>query len=63
MINHITLIKGSNKVTYHVFYNSGRKVTYTEKDNIPDTVLKFICDECRKTETKITETGTATYFR
>lgn len=61
MINHITMLKGNNKVTYHVFYKN-KKVTYTENDNLPNTVLMFILNS-EDSETKITNNGTVTYFR
>lgn len=61
MINHITMLKGNNRVTYHVFYKN-KKITYTENDSLPNTVLLFMLNS-KDSETRITGTGTVTYFR
>ena len=62
MIKFITQIKGNNKVTYNVYYKSGRKRTFAEKDTVPDSVVIFLVNS-ENSETRVTATGTVTIFR
>lgn len=61
MIKHVTLFKGNNKETWQVCYEK-KRVTYTERNSFPNTVLNFILNS-QSSETKITGTGTVTIFR
>lgn len=62
MINHITkFTTNAGKYHYQVFYNNGRKFTYMENDNLPNTVLNLILNgTC---ETKYTAFGKVETYR
>ena len=61
MIHHIVRFTNKNRVLTRVYYTNGRKYEYTEKDNLPMTVLKILLDgTC---ETQYTETGKVERFR
>jgi hypothetical protein len=61
MIHHIVRFTNKNRVLTQVHYTNGRKYEYTEKDNLPMTVLKILLDgTC---ETQYTETGKVERFR
>jgi len=56
-INHITKLtnKATKNVTFQVYYEGGKRWTYTHEDNLPMTVVNFLLNqEC---ETVYTETG------
>lgn len=42
MIKAISKISTNNRIKYHVYYASGIKKDFTEKDNLPDTVTKVL---------------------
>lgn len=50
MINHITQINNRNKVSYQVYYDSGRRVCYGTNDNLPLSVLHFLLNSEVTTE-------------
>lgn len=53
--------KADNMVHYHVYYKNGRKFRYTEKDNLPDTVLRFILMEATAETTYFEGTSKTVY--
>lgn len=62
-INHITkhTNRASQKVTYQVYYQTGRRATYTHRDNLPMSVIDMLLNgEC---ETIYTETGKIERFK
>jgi len=61
MIHHIVRFTNKNRVLTQVHYTNGRKYEYTEKDNLPMTVLKILLDGI--CETQYTETGKVERFR
>ena len=54
--------KAENSVHYLVYYKNGRTFRYTERDNLPDTVLRFILTEATA-ETRYIEGTSKTIYR
>lgn len=44
-IKRISKFETKGSFTMHVNYESGRKLTFTEKDNLPETVWKILVDK------------------
>ena len=50
MINHIVQLESRNKVTYQVYYDSGRRICYGTNDDLPLSVLNFLLNSEVTTE-------------
>ena len=53
--------KADNMVHYFVIYKNGRIFRYTEKDNLPNTVLRFILVEATAETTYFEGTSKTVY--
>lgn len=62
-IKYVNLFKNHDGgYHYTVGYESGKSRYFTEKQNLPDTVVRFIFADTTTAETRCTETGTHTRY-